>query len=171
MLETVVYCDDLAAAEEFYTGVVGLEKVAADPDRHLFMRCGAAMLLVFRAETTASVRFHVGESPIPLHGATGAGHVAFRVREVEIPEWRAHLTARGVAIETEVGWPGAAARSTCETRPATASSSQRQRCGLSPKRSDLAQRGGCPTYSDEAPVGRPASELVPARELKLAQHR
>ena len=73
MLETVVYCDDLAAAEEFNTGVVGLEKVAADPDRHLFMRCGAAMLLVFRAETTASVRFHVGESPIPLHGQPAPG--------------------------------------------------------------------------------------------------
>ena len=105
VLETVVYADDLAAAERFYTQVVGLERVAFQTDRHLFMRCGDAMFLVFRAESTSTVPFSVGDARIPMHGAQGEGHVAFVMRESDTDAWRAHLNSHDVPIESEVSWP------------------------------------------------------------------
>ena len=46
------------------------------------------------------------DGKIPPHGTTGAGHVCFAAREVELPAWEAHLTAQGVSIESIVQWPG-----------------------------------------------------------------
>lgn len=40
ILETVLYVHDLAAAEDFYGRVLGLETVAAAAGRHVFYRCG-----------------------------------------------------------------------------------------------------------------------------------
>jgi catechol 2,3-dioxygenase-like lactoylglutathione lyase family enzyme len=48
----------------------------------------------------------VGGVPLPLHGARGPGHLAFRATEEEIDHWREHLTAQGIEIESEVAWPG-----------------------------------------------------------------
>jgi catechol 2,3-dioxygenase-like lactoylglutathione lyase family enzyme len=43
---------------------------------------------------------------VPAHGARGPGHVAFQVGEEALDHWRNWLTAAGVAIESEVSWPG-----------------------------------------------------------------
>jgi catechol 2,3-dioxygenase-like lactoylglutathione lyase family enzyme len=108
VLETVLYCGALDAAERFYAGVLGLERIGAEPGRHLFLRCGSSVLLLFRPDVTARVQTWVGEAPIPLHGAVGAGHVAFRVEESELDAWRVRLAAAGFPIESEVRWPGGA---------------------------------------------------------------
>jgi len=108
ILETCLYADDLAAAERFYAGVLGLERVAADPDRHLFFRCGDAMLLIFRPDRTAAPGAEVGGAPIPTHGAHGPGHAALRAEPDERHRWRRHLLAHGVVVESEVDWPGGA---------------------------------------------------------------
>jgi catechol 2,3-dioxygenase-like lactoylglutathione lyase family enzyme len=105
VLETCLYAVDLAAAERFYTQVIGLEKHAAEDGRHVFFRCGDSMVLVFNPEHTTSVASTVAGAPVPFHGTHGAGHVAFAVREAEIPAWRAHLQRAGVAIESEIHWP------------------------------------------------------------------
>jgi catechol 2,3-dioxygenase-like lactoylglutathione lyase family enzyme len=99
ILETALYVDDLEAAERFYTSVLGLRMVGRVAERHVFFRCGARVLLLFRPESTAA-----GGS-VPGHGAHGPGHVAFAVVEAELEDWRAHLSERGVAIEMEYAWP------------------------------------------------------------------
>jgi catechol 2,3-dioxygenase-like lactoylglutathione lyase family enzyme len=43
---------------------------------------------------------------VPAHGATGPGHVAFRILPEKLDAWRNHLADRGVAIEAEITWPG-----------------------------------------------------------------
>jgi catechol 2,3-dioxygenase-like lactoylglutathione lyase family enzyme len=106
ILETILYCPDLEAARAFYTGVLGLELYAVQPDRNVFLRCGGAMLLLFNPETTSGPPVVVGGVPLPLHGARGPGHLAFRATEEEIDHWREHLTAQGIEIESEVAWPG-----------------------------------------------------------------
>jgi catechol 2,3-dioxygenase-like lactoylglutathione lyase family enzyme len=105
VLETCLYVDDLVRAERFYTDVLGLEFVSRQEGRHVFFRCGQAMVLLFNplASREASL---VADTPIPLHGAFGAGHAAFAAREAELPEWRAHLESHGVAIEQTIDWPG-----------------------------------------------------------------
>ncbi|MEM9009902.1 MAG: VOC family protein [Pseudomonadota bacterium] len=104
VLETVLYADDLDAAERFYEDVLGLEKVHRHPERQVFFRAGYAMLLIFNpAATTIPPR--EGELPIPPHGATGPGHVCFRATAEELAAWRDHLTDAGIEIESEVDWP------------------------------------------------------------------
>lgn len=105
VLETCLYAADLAAAERFYGDALGLDAFAREPGRHVFFRCGAGVLLVFDPARTRAAAGSVGGVPIPPHGATGAGHVAFAVPEAELPAWRDRLDAHGVAIEAEVAWP------------------------------------------------------------------
>lgn len=105
VLETVLYADDLAAAEEFYRRALGLKPFAARADRQLFYRLGDQVLLIFRAETTA-IPPAAGALPVPPHGAAGPGHVCFAASAEEIDRWRAHLTTQGVAIEADFHWPG-----------------------------------------------------------------
>jgi catechol 2,3-dioxygenase-like lactoylglutathione lyase family enzyme len=105
VIETTLACPDLDAAERFYTKVLGFDVFAGDTGRHLFFRCGDAMLLLFNPGHTSTTATKVGGAPIPLHGTTGAGHVAFRADETEIDAWKRRLAEHGVDIESEVHWP------------------------------------------------------------------
>lgn len=100
ILETCLYVDDLAAAERFYSQVLGLSVHSRQDGRHVFFRCGQGMLLLFNPNKSCEP----GE--IPPHGAHGPGHVAFAAHEAELPAWRMHLEGHGVAIEKVITWPG-----------------------------------------------------------------
>lgn len=105
VIETTLCCPDLDAAESFYTEVLNFEVFAKDDGRHLFFRCGNGMLLLFNPDYTAVKVSTVGDAQMPLHGTTGAGHVAFRAGAEEIEAWRQRLAAHGVSIESEITWP------------------------------------------------------------------
>jgi catechol 2,3-dioxygenase-like lactoylglutathione lyase family enzyme len=105
VMETVLYVDDLAAAERFYTDVLGLEVIARDPSRHVFFRCGSGVFLVFNPIATRTCTTHPGGIAVPAHGATGPGHMAFAAHEAELPAWRERLRSAGVGIEREIAWP------------------------------------------------------------------
>ncbi len=100
VLETCLYATDLAAVAEFYQRVLGLEMFAQVEGRHVFFRCGDAVLLLFNPARTAQA-----EGPVPTHGTHGPGHVAFALRPSEIAAWREHLRQHHVAIEAEIDWP------------------------------------------------------------------
>lgn len=100
VLETCLYVGDLAAAERFYTTVLGLELESQQPGRHVFLRCGNRMVLLFDPRESATVN-----EDFPAHGAVGPGHVAFAVKEADLPAWRTHLEAAGVLIEKMIDWP------------------------------------------------------------------
>ncbi|WP_154718857.1 VOC family protein [Ciceribacter sp. T2.26MG-112.2] len=107
ILETALYAADLDAAEAFYGGVLGLEKVTRQANRHLFYRCGPGILLIFNpAETAKPVP--AGALPVPSHGATGPGHVCFRVRGEQIEGLVERLQAAGVQVESDFCWPNGA---------------------------------------------------------------
>ncbi len=109
ILESVLYVADLDAAERFYTDVVGLSVISRTPGRSVALRCHHDVLLLFDPRATEVQRIEVEGSPIPAHGARGAGHVAFTVTHAEIPLWRTRLERLGVPIESQVAWPGGAA--------------------------------------------------------------
>lgn len=100
ILETSLYVDNLAAAEEFYATVLGLALHSRAAGRHVFFHCGDGMLLLFNAAATRNA-----PAGFPAHGATGPGHVAFRIAPDETAAWRTRLTRSGVAIEAEIEWP------------------------------------------------------------------
>ncbi len=99
ILETVLYAEDLDAAERFYREVLGLPLVARNDRLFRFFRVGGAMLLLFHPETARASR------DVPAHGARGPGHVCFAVPERELELWRRRLAEHRVAIEHEHRWP------------------------------------------------------------------
>ena len=101
VLETCLCVDDLAAAERFYTDVLGLAVYDRQEGRHVFFRCGEQMFLLFDPRESSQ-----SDGKIPPHGTFGPGHVCFAAREDELPQWQAHLASRGIAIEAIVQWPG-----------------------------------------------------------------
>ena len=105
ILETALYVGDLDAAQDFFGRVLGLALISRDRNRHVFFRCGDCVLLIFNPQVTANEPATVSGASVPPHGAIGAGHMAFRVREDELPAWRARLERERVAIESEIAWP------------------------------------------------------------------
>ncbi len=98
IFETVIYADDLAAAERFYGDVLGLEKYSGFGVAISF-RTDFGVLLIFDP-----ARAILPGRDVPSHGTRGPGHLAFTARPDDLDAWRAHLAAHGVAIEMEVNW-------------------------------------------------------------------
>lgn len=105
ILESALYVTDLAAAEEFYAGVLGLKLLGKVEGRHLFFRCGAGVLLIFNAEATRVPPAPDARLKVPPHGTVGDGHLCFAASAMEIAGWKAHLVAKKIAIESEFEWP------------------------------------------------------------------
>jgi catechol 2,3-dioxygenase-like lactoylglutathione lyase family enzyme len=101
ILETCLYVDDLPRAERFYCDVLGLAVESRQEGRHVFLCCGQRMLLLFNPLASREASDH-----FPAHGAFGPGHLAFGVREAELPAWNDWLAKHGVAIEKTIEWPG-----------------------------------------------------------------
>jgi catechol 2,3-dioxygenase-like lactoylglutathione lyase family enzyme len=101
VLETCLYVDDLSRAERFYVDVIGLQFSSRHEGRHVFLHCGSRMVLLFNPLGSRE-----SDGQFPPHGAFGPGHVAFGVREAELPAWEQWLAKHSVAIEQTIDWPG-----------------------------------------------------------------
>jgi catechol 2,3-dioxygenase-like lactoylglutathione lyase family enzyme len=97
VLETGLYARDLDAAERFYHGVLGLEVLLRQAGRHVFFRCGAGTVLVFKPGATQM------SDTVP-HGSIGAGHVAFAVETDRLQAWRRHFSAHGIDVDHVERW-------------------------------------------------------------------
>ncbi|MGK9054683.1 VOC family protein [Neorhizobium sp. CSC1952] len=107
ILETALYADDLDAAEAFYGGVLGLEKVLRAGNRHVFFRSGPGILLIFNPAETIKPP-PADALPVPPHGTTGPGHVCFRMSDEAIDRLKEKLNKAGIAIESDFRWPNGA---------------------------------------------------------------
>lgn len=107
VLEAALYAADLDAAEGFYGGLLGLERITRVGNRHVFYRVGEAVLLIFNPqETRVPTRNPV--LPVPPHGAEGPGHVCLGATDATITALRARLEGAGVEIEADFHWPNGA---------------------------------------------------------------
>lgn len=107
ILETALYAEDLDAAEAFYGGVLGLERITRAGNRHVFYRCGSGVLLIFNPAETVK-QPPEGALPVPPHGATGAGHACFRMDTESFDTLSEKLNKAGIAIESDFCWPNGA---------------------------------------------------------------
>ena len=105
ILESALYVTDLAAAEAFYTDILGLVLLGKVDGRHLFYRCGSGVLLIFNADATKIPPAPDARLKVPPHGTVGDGHLCFAASAAEIARWKAHLEAKEIAIESEFEWP------------------------------------------------------------------
>lgn len=104
ILETALYAGDIDAAEAFYGGVLGLEKISRAGNRHVFFRLGQGVLLIFNPAETGKPSGNA-RLPVPPHGTHGPGHACFRVEPVDFDEWIRRLEDAGIAIEADFTWP------------------------------------------------------------------
>lgn len=105
VLETCLYVDDLETARAFYTELFGFKVISADERFCALNVGGKSVLLLFqRGASTEPTRIPGGV--IPAHGGSGPLHFAFEVPAAEFDRWKEHLSRNGVAIESEVEWPG-----------------------------------------------------------------
>lgn len=107
VLEAAVYAADLDAADRFYGGVLGLERLQRAGQRHVFFRVGRTVLLVFNPDETQKAPRNPA-LPVPPHGARGPGHVCLAASAAEIEIWKSRLIAAGVPIEADFRWPNGA---------------------------------------------------------------
>ena len=98
IFETVLYAEDLAAAERFYRDAVGLEVIGRG-DLGVVFRCGGGVLLIFDPRKSGAPG-----RDVPSHGTSGAGHIAFGTKPEDLDAWRQQLAIAGVSIEREVDW-------------------------------------------------------------------
>src|SRR5688572_25633173 len=85
VLETVLYVDDLEAAQRFYGEVLGLALDSRKPGLFCFFKLGDAMLLLFDPKAACQSR------EVPAHGADGPGHACFAVPEGDLDNWKRRL--------------------------------------------------------------------------------
>jgi catechol 2,3-dioxygenase-like lactoylglutathione lyase family enzyme len=98
IFETVLYAEDLAAAERFYHEALGLEVIKRS-DLVVAFRSGGGVLLIFDPRKSAAP-----DRSVPSHGTTGIGHIAFAAKPEDLDAWREQLRQAGVPIEREVDW-------------------------------------------------------------------
>jgi catechol 2,3-dioxygenase-like lactoylglutathione lyase family enzyme len=102
VLETCLYVDDVAQAADWYEDVLGLERFADQPPRHVFFALEDQMLLLFDPDETEEAE---PDDKAPPHAARGPQHVAFAVEVLD--SWRQRLAEADVAIVAESDWGGA----------------------------------------------------------------
>jgi catechol 2,3-dioxygenase-like lactoylglutathione lyase family enzyme len=78
IFETVLYAEDLAAAERFYHEALGLEVIERGNLAAVF-RCGGGVLLIFDPRKSGAPG-----RDVPAHGTSGAGHVAFAAKPEDL---------------------------------------------------------------------------------------
>jgi catechol 2,3-dioxygenase-like lactoylglutathione lyase family enzyme len=99
--ETCLYLDDLERAKDFYNGVLGLSIINYEPEKHIFFRAGASVLLCFNPQDSKRKK-----SP-PGHFGGGKQHFAFEVDNDQYENCKRELLSKKIAIIDEVTWkPG-----------------------------------------------------------------
>ncbi len=102
IVETAIYVQDLERSEAFYRDTLGLEFESRQPERHVFLKAGKSMLLIFNPEATLE------ETNLPAHGTSGVAHLAFEIDPDDYERWKQTLSQHRVPVEKEVTWPNRA---------------------------------------------------------------
>ncbi len=104
ILEVALYAEDLDAAADFWSRVIGLTEISRKAGRHVFFHAGQQILLIFDPRATEVPLMAGSPLPVPPHGSRGAGHICLAAPAQELDGWRAHLERMGVEIEADFIW-------------------------------------------------------------------
>ena len=104
IVETALYCDDLARSRAFYVDIFGAEPLL-DSGRLLALSVGgSSVLLLFQRGATLEPLPTPG-GVVPAHGGSGVQHIAFAVaNRDELERWAERLEQSGIEIESRVRW-------------------------------------------------------------------
>ncbi|HEX8038570.1 MAG TPA: VOC family protein [Chryseosolibacter sp.] len=96
--ETCLYVRDLEKAKEFYSGALGLPVIGYEQEKHLFLRVGVSVLLLFNPDDSKEK-----VSP-PPHFGGGKQHFAFEVATHAYEDSKDQISGKGIAIIDEITW-------------------------------------------------------------------
>ncbi|MEX2235821.1 MAG: VOC family protein [Cyclobacteriaceae bacterium] len=96
--ETCLYIRDLEKAKSFYHELLGLPVISYLDRKHLFLRVGKSVLLLFNSEDSKKKR-----SP-PPHFGGGKQHFAFEVEGKMYEACKSEIAGKGISIIDEITW-------------------------------------------------------------------
>jgi catechol 2,3-dioxygenase-like lactoylglutathione lyase family enzyme len=96
--ETCLYVQDLEKARDFYHGVLELPLISYIEGKHLFLRAGQSVLLLFNPEDSRD------KTSPPAHYGGGKQHFAFEVKAEHYAESRDEIAKKGIEIIDEITW-------------------------------------------------------------------
>lgn len=96
--ETCLYVRDLERAKKFYHEVLGLPLINYAEDKHLFLRAGQSVLLLFNPDDSKE------KTSPPAHFGGGKQHFAFEVKTKNYEQCKLEIQRKGIAIIDEISW-------------------------------------------------------------------
>src|SRR5688500_17469 len=96
--ETCLYVHDLEKAKRFYHDTLGLPVINFVRDKHLFLRAGQSVLLLFNPEDSKQ------KTSPPAHFGGGKQHFAFEINGGEYEESKKQIEGKGIEIIDEITW-------------------------------------------------------------------
>jgi catechol-2,3-dioxygenase len=103
IVETCIYSADLEKMKNFYIKYLGLQFISEENGRHVFLRAGKSMLLIFNPNNTLTK----GNTIFPLHGAISppaSVHFALEIEKEDYENSKNMLAKNEIDIEKELGW-------------------------------------------------------------------
>jgi len=103
IVESCIYSSDLETMKDFYVNKIGFEFVSEEKGRHVFLKAGKSMLLIFNPENTRIE----GNSRFPVHGAItppACIHLALEIEKADYDKSKKTLTDMGTDIKKEMVW-------------------------------------------------------------------
>ena len=97
--ETCLYVRNLEQVRPFYEQKLGLPVISYLPGKHLFLRAGTSVLLIFNPDDSSQKQHP------PAHYAHGRQHFALEVFHAEYESVKAEIIERGITITDVVKWP------------------------------------------------------------------
>ena len=102
ILETALYCPDLAQTADFYQKLLGVTPMLSG-DRLVALDAGhGTVLLLFQRGNSGALETPGGL--VPGHDGSGPVHLAFAIDTPQLSAWEARLARLGIEIESRVRW-------------------------------------------------------------------
>jgi catechol-2,3-dioxygenase len=96
--------------KDFYINTLGLEFVSEEKDRHVFLKAGQSMLLIFnpnKTHATGNTGNGSNTNQLPVHGAFAPPsviHFALEIEKQNYDSAKHMLSEKNIKIEKEVTW-------------------------------------------------------------------
>ncbi len=101
IVETCIYSSELKEMKDFYMNKLGLDFVSEEKGRHVFLKAGKSMLLIFNPESTLNDSISI----FPIHGAItppSIVHFALEINTADYEKWKDLLSKKQINIEKEL---------------------------------------------------------------------
>jgi len=103
VIETILYVDDIALAQDFYSRILGLTEMLRDERFAAYDIAGKSTLLIFkRGDSIDGKQTDAGY--IPPHDGHGPHHIGLAISNEQLPIWEQRLADYQIEIEGRMDW-------------------------------------------------------------------